>query len=74
MTTNMFCGSDNQSITNLDARKIRQSPQAIVVTDFSIQTGVIYKNKEVLENPINWHKFIVSCCLSSTFFLKFYFR
>ncbi|XP_044254470.1 nuclear RNA export factor 1-like [Tribolium madens] len=60
MASTLFFGGESQSITNLDAKKIRQNVQAIIVNDFSLQTGILYKNKEVLENPIYWHKFIVN--------------
>ncbi|KAH0810681.1 hypothetical protein GEV33_012114 [Tenebrio molitor] len=44
----------------MDIKKIRQSPLAVVVNDYSLQAGIIYKNKDILENPIFWHKFIVN--------------
>ena len=56
----IFTTSDSQAVTNLDIRKIRQNPLAVMINDYTLQSGVVYKNKEVLENPTYCHKFIVS--------------
>lgn len=59
MAANQRFGAAQDPSTNVDVKKVAQSPYAIVLNEFSIQTGIVFKNKDILDTPIYWHKFIV---------------